>query len=1026
MGLFLLVREGLPCAEDIPAGYLRDLPRDGEARKAYEALVAHNMRLVYSVVKGMAHGNDLDLDDLAQYGVIGLTRAVEKFDIARGFKFSTYATSWIRQSADRAVADFGAAIRLPVHVRDSVRKITRVQRDSRARGIEPDVVDLQKATGFSHEKVASCLKLSRRTKSLDALVEIGFPESAISDYRGASTTPHHSLRQYIALEELRPLLSVLNERTLLMIMYRYGLVDGERWTLEEVGRLFGVTRERVRQLEVRGLSDMRIALGLEPDKPGAAGRMKRAQREWEALGNGLASRVRRANRRASRRGRAAVENRSAGSRNAERAGNAMTVDEGSFGHWLKEQMVHHGTDEAELAQRLDVPQFLISSWLEGRSVPNDGMRVKVEALFDVLEEAEAGTSEGDDIGNVGWRHRPAHQDGGREFGNAAAFAFDADVEVLAREATQNSLDERLPNSRPVRVHYTLHELTGEWLARFREALRWEDLLPHYQVAAAQNQKVGRVIAAGLREMEERDRLVLLRVDDYNASGLTGDDYETGRFAAVVRRQLDSHKSTNGAGGSYGLGKATLWATSRLGLVLMNSTLSEPHEGRTERRLVGRLDLPWREVGGTPCAGPAWFGRPDPDLGDANVARSWWADRDTVERLHLTRESAEPGTSFLIVGAHDVASLAEAGPAEDDASDDADSVHIMHRRLVQALGRNFWAAMTPGGSGEPLLEVSVRTLRNGEVIIEKERVDPRVAQPSRTRALQAFLDGTTVERLTESGQVAMTTVPLKVPDLAEGPGGGEHRAVLLVTEADDADGRPNTVVAMRGNRMTVKTSRVPDLALGTNPFQAVLLVGQAAGDVRLADEAEAFLRASEPPEHNKWGQTEELRMRYSPSAYRRIAALTRDTNKAVRELVALPKEKRRSGSDRLRKRLTVGGRKEARSNETAGLPTLDDLEARIDDDGAWCVTAEVKVPAGGDSWQLTPVAKLDVRSGARPVVSWAELVAVRSCEVVDGVLRFAPGARSATFRGVTDVSTHPVRATLTGLVVELSAGKGGKA
>ncbi|MEU5772386.1 transcriptional regulator [Streptomyces venezuelae] len=690
-------------------------------------------------------------------------------------------------------------------------------------------------------------------------------------------------------------------------------------------------------------------------------------------------------------------------------------------------MADHGMDEAELARRLDVPQFLISSWRESRSVPNDDMRVMIEALFDVPEDSETGGLVTGGIGNVGWYHRPAHQDGGREFGNAAAFAFDADVEVLAREATQNSLDERLSNSRPVRVHYTLHELTGEWLARFREALHWEDLLPHYQVAAAQDQKVGRVIAAGLREMEERDRLVLLRVDDYNASGLTGDDYETGRFAAVVRRQLDSHKSTTGAGGSYGLGKATLWATSQLGLVLMNSTLSEPHEGRTERRLVGRLDLPWREVGGMPCAGPAWFGRPDADLSDAGVARSWWADQETVERLHLTREGSEPGTSFLIVGAHDVATLAEAGPAvEDDASEDADSVHLMHKRLVQALGRNFWAAMTPGGVEEPQLEAFVRTLRNGEEIIGEERVDPRVAQPSRTRALQAFLDGTTVERLTESGQVAMTTVPLKVPDLVEGQSGGEHRAVLLVTEADDADGRPNTVVAMRGNRMTVKTSRVPDLALGTNPFQAVLLVGQAAGDVRLADEAEAFLRASEPPEHNKWGQTEELRMRYSPSAYRRIAALTRDTNKAVRELVAVPKEKRRSGSDRLRKRLTVGGKKTVRGNETAGQPTLDELDARIDDDGAWCVTAEVKVPAGGDSWQLTPVAKLDVRSGSRPVVSWSQLIAVRSCEVVDGVLRFTPGARSATFQGVTDISTHPVRASLTGLVVELNTGKGGKA
>lgn len=601
--------------------------------------------------------------------------------------------------------------------------------------------------------------------------------------------------------------------------------------------------------------------------------------------------------------------------------------------------------------------------------------------------------------------------------------------MLAREATQNSLDERLDRNQPVRVRYTLHELTGESLARFREEIRWDELLPHYEAAASQDQKVGRVIAAGLRDMYERDRLVLLRVDDYNASGLTGDDYETGRFAAVVRRQLDSHKTVSGAGGSYGLGKATLWATSRLGLVLMNSTLSVPHEGRTERRLIGRLDLPWRKVDGHPWAGPAWFGRPDPDAESSDVARSWWADEEKVERLHLTRESDEPGTSFLIVGAHDVASLVEADPAADsDGVEDDDSVHRMHKRLVQALSRNFWAAMTVGETRRPLLEASVKTLRNGAEIIQEERVDPRSMQPSRTRALQAFLDGTTVERLTESGQVAMATVSLNVPALAGRAGGVGHRAVVLVTEADDGDdGKPNSVVMMRGNRMTVRTARVRELPVGTNPFQAVLLAGHAAGGDSLgADEAEAFLRTSEPPEHNKWGQTEELRMLYSPSAYRRIAKLTTDANKAVRELVALPKAKRTGGAERLRKKLTLGGKKAPRAAGPTALPTLEELDAFVDADGAWCVTGEVKIPAGSDSSRPSPVAKLDVRSGPRPVLAWSELVAVHNCEVVDGVLHFTPGARKATFRGTTDVSTHPVRAVFTGLIVELGTDRGGQA
>ncbi|MFE7646845.1 helix-turn-helix domain-containing protein [Streptomyces phaeoluteigriseus] len=701
-----------------------------------------------------------------------------------------------------------------------------------------------------------------------------------------------------------------------------------------------------------------------------------------------------------------------------------------FGPWLARQLKLADMTQTELAQAVEVTRAAVSAWITGRAAPRPETIERIAAALNTdLATVHTRTTDTQAGLPVGWYHRPGHADGGRELGNAAAFAFDADVSVLARETCQNSLDERLTeNGQPVRVRYTLHELTGETLARFREAIQWDDLFPHYEAAAAQEQKVGRVIDAGLRDMYERDRLVLLRVDDYNAAGLTGDDYKDGRFAAVVRRQLDSHKSGTAAGGSYGLGKATLWATSRLGLVLMNSTLSDPHEGRTEHRLIGRLDLPWRQVHGKPWAGPAWLGRPDPDSPGAAVARSWWADEANVEALHLKRESGEPGTSFLIVGAHDVASLADDSPAPDaDEGEDDDSIQRMHRRLVRAISKNFWAAMTGGGDQLPLLEASVRTLRNGEVVIAEERVDPTATQPSRTRALKAFLDGTTVERLTEAGQVAAVTVPLSLPARGNGRASqGEHRAVLLVTDAEDADeGKPNRVVAMRGNRMTVRDVAVPGLPLSVNPFQAVLLAGDAAGPrAPLAAEAEMFLRAAEPPEHNKWGQTEELTLTYSPSAYRRIAAFTRETNAAVKELVARPKKRPKAGGGRLAPKLTVGAgnKKKQRRLSAATLPVLEELDAQVLDGGAWQVIGEVRIPAGGHTWRLVPVAKFDVRSGPRPTVAWAELVGVDNCQVVGGVLRFGE-ARTATFRGVTDPTTHAVRTTLSGLVVELRAGEG---
>ncbi len=1027
-GLFLLLRSGLPLTGDLPVGYLRDLPPGGETRRAYEALIAHNQGLVHSTVHGaVPGGGGLDREEIVQFGEFGLIRAVEKFDVTRGLKFSTYATWWIRQSADRGAADCGSVIRYPVYVRDAIKKVRKAQQKFLALGRQPDEVDLAGECGLSHKKVVEYLRLMRGVLSLEKLIEEAGAMGLLREMGHGVPGPFDSLRPYFAREELRPLLGILPERTLLVILYRNGLADGERWTLEALGEQFGVTRERVRQLEARGMQDLRIALGIESNPQIAT---ERRQRDvMERLGRSRA-RLERARRRAARHGRTPISASSnaiatvAGRAEADKVGAPAT--QGSFSARPSARMLGHGIQTGGIVvpdggaggadTELPVEEVMPNEGMHHWSISkfSDGMGLFEEGEEDLIDST---------VGPA-WYHRPGYADGGRDFGNAAAFAFEADVEVLAREATQNSLDERLDTSRPVRVQYTLHELTGDALAEFLEAIRWDELSAHYDIAAAQDQKVGRVIDAGLREMRERDRLVLLRVDDYNASGLTGDDYETGRFAAVVRRQLDSHKSVAGAGGSYGLGKATLWATSRLGLVLMNSTLSEPHEGRTERRLIGRLDLPWREVDERPWAGPAWFGLPDSDADRTDVARSWWADEESVERLCLTRESTEPGTSFLIVGAHDVGGLADGTSVAEDRLEDDESVQRMHRRLVDALGQNFWAAMTAGDDGKPLLQASVRTLRNGVEIMEEEEIDPSVTQPSRTRALRAFLNGQTVERLTESGQVAMATVPFNVPALAGQPGGGEHRAVLLVTEAADSDGKPNTVVAMRGNRMRIKTSRVPDLALGTNPFQAVLLVGHAAGrDAPFADEAELFLRTSEPPEHNKWGQTEELRMRYSPSAFRRIATLTRDTNRAVKGLVTLPKTKSRGATDRLRKRLAVSGKRVSRASGPAGIPTLEELDATVDADGSWCVTAEVKVPAGGHSVHLAPVAKLDVRSGPRPTVTWSELVAVSNCELVDGTLRFEPGARTATFRGVTDVSSHPVRAALTGLVVELRPGKG---
>ncbi|MFF9273632.1 helix-turn-helix transcriptional regulator [Streptomyces griseosporeus] len=690
----------------------------------------------------------------------------------------------------------------------------------------------------------------------------------------------------------------------------------------------------------------------------------------------------------------------------------------AFGPWLARQLRRADMSQADLATHLDKTRAAVSAWITGRAEPREETKARIaEILGTDLAAVVTRTADVPFSRPVRWHHRPAHSDGGREYGNAAAFAFDADLSVLAREATQNSLDERLDADAPVRVHYTLHELDGAHLDAFLAALHWEDLLPHLEEASRGGQKVSRSLRSALDDLAQERRLRLLRIDDYNASGLTGPEYSDGRFAAVVRRQLDSHKVTGGrAGGSYGLGKATLWATSRFGLVLINSTLSEPHEGRTAPRVVGRLDLPWHQVGAEAFAGPAWLGEPDTEPEHEGVSRSWWADEETVRRLCLERSGDEPGTSFLIVGAY-------------DASGDAESLQDMHEKLVGSLADGFWAAMTGGRSAGPLLEARVTTLRNGEVYIPEQRVDPHVYHPALTRALQAYLDGDTVDELTAAGQVVRADVPLVVTPLKDQgrarDKGREHLAVLLLTPADENDSQLNRVVCMRGNRMTITEQRPRDLPLGTPPFQAVLLAGYATGrggeDVGLA---EAFLRASEPPEHDRWDRTEELTTTYQRGALSRLKEFRAAIDRTVRSLVGRREIARSGGPAVLRELLKLDTAGNGR--RTQSFPTVRNVDARIDERGAWHVTVHLRLPEADDPWVLAPVAKFDVRSGGRPTVDWELLVGSETCRAENGVIVIEPGVRATTFSGVTDPASHPVRGNYARLTVDVPKARGGVA
>jgi RNA polymerase primary sigma factor len=234
------------------------------AKTAHDSLVNSNLRLVVSLARRYV-GRGMALLDLIQEGNVGLMRAVERFDYRRGFKFSTYATWWIRQSISRAIADQGRTIRMPIHVLDSVNKLTRLQREmTQLRGHAPTIEELAKELDLPVERVAELRRIAQDTVSLETPVgedEDGTLGDLVEDVDSEMPA---DVATFASLQlQLAEALEGLSERERQVLVMRFGLADGKPRTLEEVGAYFNVTRERIRQLETKALAKLR-----HPDKSG--------------------------------------------------------------------------------------------------------------------------------------------------------------------------------------------------------------------------------------------------------------------------------------------------------------------------------------------------------------------------------------------------------------------------------------------------------------------------------------------------------------------------------------------------------------------------------------------------------------------------------------------------------------------------------------------------------------------------------------------------------------------------------------
>jgi hypothetical protein len=462
----------------------------------------------------------------------------------------------------------------------------------------------------------------------------------------------------------------------------------------------------------------------------------------------------------------------------------------------------------------------------------------------------------------------------------------------------------------------------------------------------------------LEEVIDNGEITLLRIDDYNTSGLTGaerggDRNADSRFASLCRDTLYSAKSSNTAGGSHGLGKAVLWRFSGLSTVLFNSTLEDTGDAPNPR-FIGRTSLPWHEVDAKAFRGPGWLGREQEEEDGQRYATSLrGADATcTAEALRAGREGDRSGTSIVIVGFRE--------PAEEDRA----SLREIAEDISAAASKWFWPSLI---AEEPSLEVDVTIQENDDVTFDR-RVDAEEHDAVRPfiEAHRAWRQENVIDEPAHPGDVAAVPVPVGLPAERERRGHSDPRdaeraeAALVARlasgeEADKSD-LTNHVAYFRGARMVVRYRRLERLAVSAQDYHAALVCGTAKERYESDKALERFLRAAEPPEHDTWDSTANLKKAYQRGYKTALNEMNAAVRSRLKRLVTEKTTTGKQGPDLFRRKFPIGNTGGGGGSERSFVD-LQRLTAYVEKDGKMHFEGRLRARSRSpEVWE----AKLDVR------------------------------------------------------------------